>query len=380
MESVYVHIPFCVQKCRYCDFTSFPLRQKGNQIKEYAAALLEEARICSEKYAHLIRPLISLYIGGGTPTVLPQKELCRIIAGVRRQFYLEEGAELTVEANPGTVDSAYLKSLREIGVNRLSIGAQSFDDSSLRAMGRIHDAAGIRQAVADARSSGITNINLDLIYGLPDQSMEKWQATLAAAVSLDVPHISAYGLKVEADTPWGRAQMKGELAVPDQDVSRDLLEAAIDFLQAKGYVHYEISNFARPGFSSRHNKAYWQNEDYLGLGVAAASHIGSCRWTNTRVLDDYLAALSRGECPPGEEEDLDDKTALAESIFLGLRLLAGIDLDAFQQRFGVNIMDAYAVEIARLKNQGLVETVSGHLRLTREGLFLGNEVFMEFLP
>ena len=380
MEAIYIHIPFCRQKCRYCDFASFPLAESQSAAEAYPRAVLAEAAIYARQNPHWQQPLQSVFIGGGTPTALPAEELCRILTGIAAFWPLAAGAEITVEANPGTVDEAYFCRLQQAGVNRISLGAQSFDPGLLQAMGRIHSAPEIGQAVAAARKAGISSLNLDLIYGLPGQTLANWQDTLAAAIALGVPHIAAYGLKVEAGTPWGRDLAAGRIIVPDQDRSAEMLEMAIGSLTGAGFGHYEISNFARPGFDSRHNKVYWQNGDYLGLGVAAASHFGRSRWTNQQTLEAYLADIAAGRRPVAEKEDLDQPTALAETVFLELRLLAGIDLAAFQRRWGVDLRRRYPEELARLQVQQLVEIVDNHLKLTRRGLFLGNDVFMAFLP
>jgi len=380
MEAVYIHIPFCVSKCAYCDFASVPLAGSRTGAAQYPAALLGEAELFSRQYSGPRAPLQSIYMGGGTPTALPAAALAEILSHICRLFPPAPGAEITVEANPGTVDRDYFRRLKGAGVNRVSLGGQSFDDHLLRAMGRIHSAENIPAAVTAARQAGIHNLNLDLIYGLPGQTLAGWRCSLEAAAALEVAHISAYGLKVEPDTAWGRMAAAGNLNLPDQDLSAAMLEMAMDFLPGAGYGQYEISNFSYPGFHSRHNTLYWENGDYLGLGVAAASHFGPLRRVNQRKVADYLAQVAAGLLPVAEEERLDPDTALAETVFLGLRLLEGIHLEEFHRRWGVDLEQKYGAELSRLTAQGLVETVAGRLRLTRRGLFLGNDVFMAFLP
>jgi oxygen-independent coproporphyrinogen-3 oxidase len=272
-----------------------------------------------------------------------------------------------------------LAAWRAAGVNRLSLGAQCFDDALLKAMGRPHASAQIGEAVHQARTAGFGNISIDLIYGLPGQDLSAWREDLAQALELEVEHISLYGLSLSEDSPWGQKAAAGCLAVPDQDISADMLEAALDMLAGAGYLHYEISNFARAGYESRHNIAYWQRENYLGLGAAAASCHGEKRWFNERDITAYEEALAQGRLPQIEEEKLSIEEVLGEAVFLGLRLIAGVDLQEFAQRYGTQAERYYKKPLRRLQRQGLVEIAEGHLRLTRRGILLGNEVFMQFL-
>jgi oxygen-independent coproporphyrinogen-3 oxidase len=322
----------------------------------------------------------SIYFGGGTPTVLPARELTGILNTLYASFPVTNDVEVTVECNPGTVDGDYFLRLKDAGVNRLSIGAQAAQDRLLEKMGRIHCWRDTVRTLSQARRTGLENINLDLIYGLPGQTIEQWKESLRDTLSLEVPHVAVYGLKLELDTPWGQARELGKLDFPDQDISADMLEAAMDFLMGAGYLHYEISNFARPGFPSRHNIVYWKNHDYLGIGAAAASHLGPTRRTNVLSVEGYIDALRQGCFPVGEEEFLDRETEMAETIFLGLRLLTGIDQDEFRARFEVNLIDKYSAQVEKLCRLGLLKMSGNRIKLSRKGLFLGNEVFLEFLP
>jgi oxygen-independent coproporphyrinogen-3 oxidase len=372
-EHLYIHIPFCHSKCNYCDFVSYPLTGREAALQDYGRLLLLEAELWRERVE--LGLLKSVYIGGGTPSLLPLADVRALLAAMP----LGADAEITLEANPESASDDKLAAWRTAGVNRLSLGAQSFDDVLLKAMGRPHSPAQIGKAVRQARAAGFGNINLDLIYGLPGQDLSAWRDDLAQALELDVEHISLYGLSLSADSPWGQEAATGRLTVVDDDTSADMLEAALDMLPGAGYLHYEISNFARAGFQSRHNTTYWLRENYLGLGAAAASCAGEKRWFNERDLAAYAAVLAAGRLPQIEEETLSIEEVLGEAVFLGLRLLAGVDLAEFAQRYGTQAERYYKKPLGRLQRQGLIEIKDGRLRLTRRGVLLGNEVFMQFL-
>lgn len=379
MEAVYIHIPFCMKKCNYCDFYSLPVNTAGALKEEYCAAVKKEIGMYAREFDKSVQ-VKSIYFGGGTPTVLPARELTGVLNWLYAAFPVANDAEITVECNPGTVNLDYFLRLKDAGVNRISIGAQASQDGLLEKMGRIHRWRDTVCTISQARQAGLENINFDLIYGLPGQTIDQWKESLRDTLSLEVPHIAAYGLKLEPDTPWGRALELGKLEFPDQDISADMLEAAIDILLGADYLHYEISNFAYSGFPSRHNIVYWKNHDYLGVGAAAASHTGHIRRTNVSSLTEYIGGLKQGHFPVGEEELLDQETEMAETIFLGLRLLSGVDRDEFRARFGVNLIDKYSKQVEKLCRTGLLELTPTQIRLSQKGLFLGNEVFLEFLP
>lgn len=375
-EHLYIHIPFCVSKCSYCDFVSYPVAGMEAALDDYGRLLLCEAALWREKAR--LGPWQSIYIGGGTPSLLPIDSVKALLSGLlAAQGEVEP--EITLEANPESVTAAKLHAWREAGVNRLSLGAQSFDDAHLRAMGRPHTAAQIAEAVRWARTAGFANISVDLIYGLPNQTPSAWRQDVDQALALSVEHISLYGLSLSEDSPWGRSAAAGRLQLPDEDVSAEMLETAIELLPANGYRHYEISNFARAGFESRHNCAYWQRDNYLGLGAAAASCHAEKRWFDQRNLAAYTAALAGGELPLIEEESLSIEEVLGEAVFLGLRLIEGINLDDFSARYGTRLERYYKKPLAKLTRAGLLEIADGHLRLTDRGVLLGNEVFMEFM-
>lgn len=375
-SSIYIHIPFCIRKCHYCDFVSYPGRPP-EEMAAYCRALEREMDLVAGKWQP--GPAATVYIGGGTPTLLPARNLEQVLDAVDRFFGRQPGAEVTVEANPGTVDDAKLRVLLAAGVNRLSLGVQSLDDDLLAAMGRIHRRRDVYEAFDQARRAGFHNINVDLIFGLPGQTLDGWRATLKEAIALQPEHIAAYSLQVEEGTPWGKLAAAGELPLPGEELELAMYQEARQMFAAVGYQQYEISNFARPGYQCRHNLTYWLNQPYLGLGAAAASYWRGRRWQNYSELHRYRHVLSRGRLPRAEIETLTPHQQMAETMFMGLRLMAGVDLEDFRRRFGVDAREVYARELAGLYRAGLVEEKDGHLRLTEKGLPLANEVFMQFV-
>jgi oxygen-independent coproporphyrinogen-3 oxidase len=390
--AVYVHIPFCRAKCAYCDFSSYA----GHDLlfTPYLTALRREMAMVSGCIAddraradRETRPASqTLYIGGGTPTVLPAQDLAGLVSDVRRALSLPEDAEITVEANPGTVDAADLQSLYQAGVNRLSVGVQSFDERLLRLLGRIHTAEQARAAVHDARVAGFQNLNLDLMFGLPHLTLQGWQEALCQAIELRPEHLSLYALTVEEGTPLAAQIEAGTLPPPDDDLAADMYDWAEDALHQAGYAHYEISNWALPGYACRHNLVYWRNEPYLGLGAGAHSWWGGMRWANLCDPAEYIRSVQRGKAPIAEEEPIGLDLEMGETMMMGLRLLEeGVTSRRFAQRFAVPLEQVYAAEIAELCAGGLLERVSRdgaleRIRLTQRGHLLGNLVFARFLP
>ena len=371
IDSLYVHIPFCLRKCNYCDFVSFPVSGCGDLYAAYPDLLQRELSLWRDE-ADLSR-LSTVYFGGGTPSLIEPEQVHRLLDR------LPEVSECTLEANPETVDAARLAAFREAGVDRLSLGVQSFDLGLLQAMGRGHDGEGTARAVRDAREAGFDNISLDLIYGLPEQTIEQWRDSLERAVDLSPEHISLYGLTIHPDTPWGRALAAGDLAAPDDDLAVDMLELAMDWLPRQGYLQYEIANFARPGRESRHNCAYWQRDNYLGLGLAASSCLNDHRFANTPDPRQYAEAVREGRLPWAEDEHYDIDQIMGEAMFLGLRLLRGVDVADFERRYGADPRKRFRTELWQLQKQGLVECDESSIRLTRRGVALGNLVFEQFV-
>jgi len=359
-----VHVPFCRSKCRYCGFVSYPY-QKERAIL-YREAVAKEMAASAGKAVSFG----SVYLGGGTPTCLDKEDLVFLLRQALVFPVLPE-AEVTVEANPGTLDGPYLDALRKVGVNRLSLGAQTFDEALLRLLGRPVGPDVVRQTVIDARAAGFANLNLDLIFGLPGQTPASFRQTLDQALVLEPEHISAYGLELVPETPLARAVAEGSLTPCPEEEDLEMFEDTIRTLAGAGYHHYEISNFARPGYECRHNLVYWENGDYLGFGPAAASHWRGRRYSNAGSLEAYF----RGE---GSSEE-DPALEMTDTILMGLRLMAGLDLAGFSLRFGVSLESVYGKELERLKTQGLVEIAGSRLRLTKYGLPLANEVFRAFV-
>jgi oxygen-independent coproporphyrinogen-3 oxidase len=375
---LYVHIPFCRARCRYCDFVSYAGREEA--FSSYVQCLCREIiRTGPQAVGQSPVGPATLYIGGGTPTVLPPAGLAALLRACAQVLDLA-GAEVTIEANPGTVSAEPLRSLRALGVNRLSLGVQSFSDAALRLLGRIHTAEEAHEAYAGARQAGFAQVNLDLIFGLPGQALDAWQMDLERAIALEPEHISLYSLTLEEDTPLMEAVARGELPAPDEDQAAEMYAWTEDRLEQAGYLHYEISNWARPGCWSRHNIAYWRNEDYAGCGAAAHSHQGRRRWANTASLEEYMAALRQGRLPVAEEEELDLATAMGETMMLGLRLVAGVPYAEFARRYGASVVEVYGPIVTDLTAQGLLLCDDAAVRLSPRGRLLGNQVFARLLP
>jgi len=374
---LYIHVPFCVKKCLYCDFVSYPYSETA--AGAYLDALFKEI----ELYDHILKDrekkLTSIFIGGGTPTCLPAGRLASLLAKVQEVFCLLPGCEITVEANPGTVDRQSLLRLRECGVNRLSLGIQAFQERLLNTLGRVHTAVEASEAAFAARDAGFDNLNLDFIFGIPGQTIEDWLETLSWVVSLEPEHISVYGLQLEGGTPLEQAVTCGKLQMCSEELELSMYQSAIHYLTGMGYIHYEISNFARPGRESVHNLGYWLNRPYLGLGPAAHSYLWGERFANESTIENYAGCLSRGELPVTARETGTVQMEMAETMFLGLRLIEGINLEAFYRRFGRRAEDVYREKIGFLEDAGLVEVAGGYLRLTPRGLPVANEVFKEFV-
>jgi len=367
LPGLYIHIPFCVRKCAYCGFYSVTDR---SLIPDYLAALRREMAL----YREWAASFDTLYIGGGTPSVLPTEELEELITGIHGTFAISIDAEITVETNPADIDSGLLTALCHAGVNRLNIGIQSFDDGILAFLGRRHDQEQAVAAVKAARSAGIENIGIDLIYGIPGQDVDAWLATLRKAVALNPDHLSCYQLTLEEGTPLAKQFRRGEVVLPDDSLQADFFCNTSDFLEDNGYVHYEISNFARPGRESRHNRKYWNHAPYLGLGPAAHSFSGRERRWNRRAVNTYIDDLASGRTPVESTEILSDEQLRLEALFLGFRTRRGICLQTFKIRYGQDLLTDKRDWIERLSGEGLVEIRDGFLRPTRAGMAVADSL------
>jgi oxygen-independent coproporphyrinogen-3 oxidase len=369
---LYVHIPFCRQKCHYCDFPSYPL---GHLASDYLKALMREA----EQVKQLKVNVGTVFVGGGTPTCLTAEELERLLAFLRRSFFITSDAEFTMEANPGTVTAEKLRILKKYGVNRLSFGVQAFQPELLRRLGRMHTVEDIYTGFALSREQGFRNINIDLMSGLPGQTLGQWEETLGKAVALGPEHIAAYGLKVEEGTPFHQQMSEGKLALPDEDTDASMVEIARDMLQSAGFQQYEISNFAKPGYQSQHNLRYWCNETYIGIGCAAWSYWDGVRRGNIRDVKEYMARIFAGKQVEAEGESVNRQQSIFETMMLGLRLIDGVNRRKFAARYGVDPLEVYAESLRKMEGSGLLAIDEDRIYLTKQGLLLGNIVFGELL-
>lgn len=380
---IYVHIPFCDKKCYYCDFNTYA--GLTGLAPAYLEAIRTELAVRSrQQTAHGLlgdRPVRSVFIGGGTPTVLSGTQLADLLNTVRGQFTLQPDAEVTVEANPGTIDGDKLAALRTAGVNRLSIGAQTFDAERLQRLGRLHAPDDVRSGVAAARQAGFDNVSIDLIFGLPNQTLDDWDEDVTEALALAPDHVSAYSLIIEHGTPFHALYEAGRLPVPDDDIVADMLALTQQRLTAAGYEAYEISNYALPGKRSVHNQLYWRNEEYVGVGCGAVSYVSGHRQMTERDPVRYIEALVAGtDVPLAESEAVDRETAMAETVMLGLRLREGLSNGVFRDRFGEGLVETYGAAIDRHIGLGTLIWDGDWLRLTPRGLTVANQVIVDFLP
>lgn len=374
---VYVHIPFCRQKCFYCDFPSFAGRERDREA--YIRALCREIEVRGSSCRQQWGEPATVYIGGGTPSALPAPLMQMLLEKLAAVLTGEKTQEFTVECNPGTVDAEFLHMLHEKGANRLSFGVQSFDDAVLRRIGRIHTGKEAVQAFSLARRAGFENLSLDLMYGLPGQTMELLRASVEQALALEPSHISMYGLQVEEGTAFARLQEAGRLSLPADEETEAMYDYMTEALPAAGYVRYEISNFARPGCESRHNLSYWQDVPYLGLGAAAHSYLDGQRWKAVTDIPAYIEAAVHGGRIIEPEEPQTRAIAMEEFAFLALRTAAGISRARFARRFGCTLDSVYRQAIEALSGKGLLEDTGTAVRLTPLGMKYGNWAFEEFL-
>jgi oxygen-independent coproporphyrinogen-3 oxidase len=373
---LYVHLPFCRSKCPYCDFNSYPLPEK-QIIKNYMHALYKEINIYSKKYKDIL--LKSIYFGGGTPTVFSGFAIYNLLKYCRNHFETTNPIEITIEANPGTVDRKKIEILFQSGINRLSLGGQSFNDTILKRIGRIHSSEDIIRSYFQAREAGFCNINLDIMYALPDQSLEDLQTTLCKAVDLRPEHISIYGLTISPGTKFYLDAQKNLLNLPSEDIEFEMFQWAISYLKKNYYEHYEISNFAFPEKRSVHNQIYWNNLPYLGIGAGAFSYINGYRYGNIKKPNDYIQSLSKGKLPIEQGERLSLKKKMSETIILWLRTKDGVNYEKFYQRFKIKLHPLFGRQIEELKKSKLIDEDSCSFRLSEKGIFLANKVFEEFI-
>jgi len=379
--SLYLHIPFCHTRCHYCDFNTYagilPLREP------YVRALITEVELAGQ-LAQLTdgapRRSRTIFFGGGTPSLLTVTQITRLLAACRKAFAVDEQAEITLEANPGTLSFEQLKGLRAAGINRLSLGSQSFDAELLHTLGRIHTPDEIVQALSNARAAGFTSINLDFMFGLPGQTMQHWKTTLDRALALHPEHFSLYSLIIEEGTLFYTWTNEGRIIPGDEDLCADMYEYADERLQAEGYENYEISNWALPGHQSRHNLTYWQNLPYLGMGAGAHSFFGGRRFSNILDPQEYITLLKKQQRPEAESELIDRAHQMSETAFLALRTAQGLHLPTFEERFAEPFTQFVGMRLRTVEEAGLLEQEHEWIRLSKRGRLLGNEVFLRLLP
>ncbi|MBO0452159.1 MULTISPECIES: radical SAM family heme chaperone HemW [Enterococcus] len=372
--SAYIHIPFCEHICYYCDFNKVFL--EGQPVDEYIEAVLKEARLALIQ--NPVNKMETLYIGGGTPTSLNARQLDSLLSGLREILPYKEG-EFTVEANPGDLTGDKLNVMKNYGVNRLSMGVQTFDDRLLKKIGRKHTAKDVYETIRLLEEKDFQNVTIDLIYALPGQTLESFRDTVTRALTLDLPHYALYSLILENQTMFMNWVRRGKMQLPEQDLEAQMYAETIETMEKNGRMQYEISNFAKPGFESQHNLVYWDNRNYFGLGAGASGYIGNRRYKNRGPIQHYLKALSEGNLPTLEEELLTQKEQIEEEMFLGLRKILGVEKAKFMKRFGRSLTDVYGEVITDLKEQNLLAETDSRVFLTKDGLFRGNDVFEKFL-
>ena len=371
---LYLHIPFCSSRCSYCDFATGLYQTE--LAERYVAALVEEIKTSRYRGAMVD----TIYFGGGTPSLLAPAQLDRILATVHEQYAIDPTAEITLEINPGSVTSERLAAFRNLGINRASFGAQTFDDRELAKLGRSHTADDALKTFADLRDAGFDNISFDLIAGLPGQTLEGWQRNVDEALALNPEHLSFYLLEVHSGTPLAEHIRRGLQPVPDDDLAGVMYQWMLDHASDAGYEHYEISNLCRPGFQSRHNVKYWIADPYYGFGCSAHSYDGRThRWANHRDVLKYVETIESGESPVVEEQELSETDVRAEALFLGMRLMRGVNVRRYRESFGVDLREQHAADLDRFCKAGLLEFDGDLIRLTRSGALLSNEVFAAFV-
>jgi putative oxygen-independent coproporphyrinogen III oxidase len=358
---LYVHVPFCLTRCGYCDFNAYA--GLDHLRPRYVRALLAEAELVAPSWSEA--SFASVFLGGGTPTTMEVADLKALLVRLRDRFAIDGRAEVTIEANPDTLDRPKLESLLEAGYQRLSMGAQSFDLAVLASLERVHSPASVHRAVADARAAGYDNVNVDLIYGAHGETLDSWERTLRESVALEPEHVSAYALTIEPSTPLGRKVQSGSVPGPDPDAQADMFGLACEVLREAGYVHYEVSNWARPGFECAHNLGYWERRPYVGLGAGAHSYRENHRWWNVRPPEEYLARVEAREQPVGGEERLEPGDAYLEEVFLRLRILQGVPSSWVEDGKAEPFLAS-----------GLLEDREGALVPTERGMLLLNELVL----
>ena len=369
-SSAYVHIPFCTQICYYCDFSKVFI--KNQPVDAYLEHLIQETR------SYEIGKLRTLYIGGGTPTALSAQQLAYLLTELPKVMDLSEVEEFTIEANPGDLDPDKIAVLKDSQVNRVSLGVQTFDNKMLKKIGRSHQEQDIYDNIRHLKQAGFDNISIDLIYALPGQTMDQVKENVAKAIDLDIPHMSLYSLILENHTVFMNRMRRGKLPLPKEELEAEMFEYIIEELEKAGFEHYEISNFSKPGFESRHNLVYWDNAEYYGLGAGASGYVDGIRYKNHGPIRHYLEAVEAGKARIIEEH-LTMEEKMEEELFLGLRKKTGVSKARFEEKFSVSFNQRYGLVVASLTEQGLLVPDDKQVRMTKRGLFLGDTVAEKFI-
>ena len=375
MLGLYIHIPFCIKKCKYCDFNSFKLNV--DEKRKYLNSLKREMELYKVNLED--KSIDSVFVGGGTPSILNEEEIKILFQNIKNNFRIKDSAEITMECNPGTLTLNKLKTMKACGVNRLSIGLQAVQNNHLEYIGRVHTYEEFEKNYYQAKEVGFENINIDLMYALPNQSKEDWMESLEKVVKLNPTHISSYSLILEENTELFNMYQKHEFKLLDEDTDIEMYEYTINYLKSNGYNQYEISNYAQKGFECKHNILYWKCENYVGLGVSASGFLNERRYNNLCELDKYEEIIHSGKKPIEWEEKLSIKDEIEENIFLGLRMNEGIKFKDFYEKYNLDFEEEYKIEIDKLKKMELIETNDEGMRLTQKGREISNSVFVEFM-
>lgn len=374
--SIYIHIPFCISKCYYCDFISFP--GLDTKVDMYIGYLIREMDL----YKELLKEyqIKTIFIGGGTPSCIEGQYIARILNHIYKIFNKEKIEEITIEANPGTLNKEKLRIYKELGINRISLGVQSLNDQLLKSIGRIHTSTDFYRSYELIRNLGFKNVNVDLIFGLPNQTIGDCQETLEKMVKLQVEHISYYSLILEENTLMNKWYNEGKIKLPNEELERKMYHDGIKYLKENRYKHYEISNFAREGLECKHNLTYWQIAPYIGFGIAAHSNLNQKRFWNFSNFNDYYNSLDNKRLPIEGEENIDKKMEIAEYLIMGLRLVEGINRDEFANRFNLKVENIYGDVLKKYEKQGLLNIEDKWINFTSKGLDLSNIVYVDLLP
>ncbi|WP_129596745.1 radical SAM family heme chaperone HemW [Anaerophilus nitritogenes] len=372
---LYIHIPFCVKKCFYCDFCSYP---DTYNISAYMNAVKKEIKSFEKDLKEY--KIKSIFIGGGTPSIIPIDEMDKIMNLLHEKFHMDEKIEWSIESNPGTLNEEKIRFYLKSGINRLSIGLQAWQDHHLKRLGRIHTKDEFVKNYLLARKLGFKNINIDLMFSLPDQTFLEWKETLSQVIKLQPEHISSYSLKIEENTVFNELYEKGLLNIPSDEEDREMYHFAMDYLTSCGYEHYEISNFAKENKGSIHNQIYWENKEYIGFGVGAHSYFNNDRFSNEINIDDYILKIQNKKSPCITKEKIFKEDEMAETMFLGLRLIRGIDTKEFEKRFKISPLKIYKKSIDKFIQEGLLWNDGRNIGLTKRGIDVSNQIFVDFLP